>query len=250
VERASGDPLERDRQFAYLPAQRQALVNAGQPLIRVDTQKQELMGHFKNSGPAWGRAVPSGIYEPLRPQGTVSGGDAADTPPFAVDGLARRWKDTGQAAYPQAEHLLSLAEAGGSNRYRSRVFKPQLQAQLCDQLALAVTVCHYPPGCSKCNPIEHRLFSHLSLPWAGYPLRSWEVRLKYLRGTTTASGLQGQGALQPGEYPTGQRVSDAEMQSLSWERHAVCPAWNYTLRPRRDHFPEAGQASTDREVIH
>ena len=125
-----------------------------------------------------------------------------------------------------------MADAGGSNGYRPRVWKQQLQEQLSDQLGLAVTVCHYPTGCSKWNPIEHRLCSQISINWAGKPLRSYDLMLAYIRGTKTTTGLTVKACLQEGVYETGQRVSDAEMEKLNLERHAICPSWNYTIRPR------------------
>jgi hypothetical protein len=240
---------DRDQQFQYIAAQRQAFHTAGQPEISVDTKKKELIGAFKNGGRVWsqaatrvnahdfpqdaaGRAVPYGIYDLTHQRGTVYVGQSADTPRFAVDTLARWWVEEGQDAFPAARELLILADGGGSNSARSRVWKRQLQDQLCDRYGLTVTVCHYPPGCSKWNPIEHRLFGPISANWAGQPLLSWETMLGYLRGTTTETGLTVRAALHPDRYQTGERVSDAQMATLHLERHAVCPAWNYTLRPR------------------
>jgi hypothetical protein len=128
--------------------------------------------------------------------------------------------------------VLILADAGGSNGCRPRLWKQQVQERMCDRLGLTVTVCHYPTGCSKWNPIEHRLFSQISLNWAGKPLRTWETMLGYIRATTTATGLTVAACLLDGAFPTCQTVSDAEMNSLLLDRHAVCPTWNYTLRPR------------------
>ena len=222
---------------------------AGQPIISVAPKKKELIGDFKNAGRAWrrrpeqvnvhdfptdglGRAVPYGIYDLLRNQGAVYVGQSADTPAFAVDAIAHWWEDMGQYAFPGAAHLLVLADGGGSNSSRARVWKAQLQEQMCDRLGLEVTVCHYPPGCSKWNPIEHRLFSHISKNWEGTPLRDWDLLLGYLRGTQTEQGLRVEATLLPGAYATGQTVSDQVMASLNLERHTVCPQWNYTLRPR------------------
>jgi hypothetical protein len=240
---------DRDQQFQYIAAQRQAFHAAGQPGISVDTKKKELIGAFKNAGRVWsqaatvvnahdfrqdalGRAVPYGIYDLTHQRGTVYVGQSADTPRFAVDTLARWWVEEGQAAYPTARELLIVADGGGSNSARSRVWKQQVQAQLCDRYGLVVTVCHYPTGCSKWNPIEHRLFGLISANWAGQPLTSWDTMLGYLRGTMTETGLTVRATLHPDTYQTGERVSDAEMATLNLERHAVCPAWNYTLRPR------------------
>jgi hypothetical protein len=240
---------DRDRQFRYIADQRQAFSATGRPQISVDAKKKELIGRFKNGGRAWsraaevvnahdfrpdalGRAVPYGIYDLTRNRGTVYVGQSADTPRFAVELLARWWVDEGRAAFPAAGELLILADGGGSNSARSRVWKRQLQDQLCDRFGLTVTVCHYPTGCSKWNPIEHRLFGPISSNWAGRPLATWDTLLGYLRGTTTATGLTVRAALHAGTYRTGERVSDAELAALNLERHAVCPTWNYTLRPR------------------
>lgn len=240
---------DRQAQFRHLTEQVQGFVAAGQPIISVDTKKKELVGDFKNAGQAWcrqpeqvnvhdfpedglGRAVPYGIYDLTHNQGAVYVGQSADTPQFAVDAIAHWWEHQGRTAFPGAVRLLVLADAGGSNSYQARVWKAQLQEQVCDRLGLEVTVCHYPSGCSKWNPIEHRLFGPISKNWEGKPLRSWEALLGYLRGTHTEQGLQVAATLVPGAYPTGQTVPDAVMRTLHLERHAVCPKWNYTLRPR------------------
>jgi hypothetical protein len=243
---------DRQAQFTHLTGQIQEFVAAGQPIISVDTKKKELVGDFKNAGRAWcqqpepvnvhdfpadslGRAVPYGIYDLTRNQGAVYVGQSGDTPWFAVDAIAHWWQHTGRAAFPGTERLLILADAGGSNSSQARGWKAQLQEQLCDAFGLAVTVCHYPPGCSKWNPIEHRLFSHISKNWEGKPLRTWDLLLGYLRGTRTEQGLSVEATLLPGDYPTGRTVPDHVMQTLNLERHAICPQWNYTLRPRPPH---------------
>ena len=182
---------------------------------------------------ALGRAVPYGLYDLLHNRGTVYVGSSADTPQFAVEAIARWWDTEGCGAFPQADQLLILADAGGSNGCRPRQWKYQLQAQVSDRFGLTVTVCHYPTGCSKWNPIEHRLFSHISLNWAGKPLRTWDTMLGYIRGTTTTTGLEVHAFLHEGVYETGQSVSDADMHMLHLERHALCPNWNYTIRPHR-----------------
>ncbi len=242
---------DRDTQFAHIAAQRQAFTEASNPIISVDTKKKELIGNFKNAGARWsqeaeavnvhdflqeavGRAVPYGIYDVTHNRGTVSVGSSADTPQFAVDVLAHWWDTTGRTRYPQATKLLILADGGGSNASRSRVWKQQLQEQLCDGRGLTVTLCHYPPGCSKWNPVEHRLFGPISVNWAGCPLRTFATMLAYLRGTTTTTGLEVEAACHDGVYATGQGVSDAAMATLNLERSATCPVWNYTLRPRCD----------------
>jgi hypothetical protein len=257
---------DRDRQFRYIAEQRQVFREAGLPQISVDTKKKELIGQFKNVGQVWshtaeavnvhdfrpdalGRAVPYGIYDLTQNRGTVYVGQSADTPRFAVDLLARWWTDEGQSAYPDAGKLLILADGGGSNSARSRVWKQQLQEQLCEQHGLAVTVCHYPPGCSKWNPIEHRLFGPISQNWAGHPLATWDTMLGYAQGTTTTTGLTVRAALHDRTYQTGERVSDAEMATLKLTKHDVCPTWNYTLRPRSAPTPDSPVDNSSRELV-
>ena len=265
LEAGAGHP-DRDQQFQYIAEQRQAFRAAGLPQISVDTKKKELIGRFKHTGRVWsqaaaavnvhdfrqdalGRAVPYGIYDLTHNRGTVYVGQSADTPRFAVDLLARWWVDEGQTAYPAASALLILADGGGSNSARSRVWKQQLQAQLCDRYGLAVTVCHYPTGCSKWNPIEHRLFGPISLNWAGQPLATWETLLACLRGTRTETGLTVRAALHDDTYQTGERVSDAEMATLNLRRHDVCPTWNDTLRPRSPGLPDPAPDAGTRELV-
>ncbi len=264
---ARSDHPDRDDQFAHIAAQRQAFQAAGLPAISVDTKKKELIGNFKNAGRGWGReaeavnvhdfrddalgrAVPYGIYDVAANRGAVYVGESGDTPAFAVAAIVRWWEESGRATYPRATRLLILADGGGSNGHRPRLWKQQVQEHLCDRLRLTVTVCHYPTGCSKWNPIEHRLFGPISLNWAGRPLRTWETLLGYLRGTTTATGLRVEAALLAGDYPTGLTVSAAAMQALALERHAVCPTWNYTIRPRSatSDTPTMTEAAS-REVI-
>jgi hypothetical protein len=268
---ANSSHADRGEQFEYIAAQREAFGAAGLPIISVDTKKKELIGNFKNGGRAWskeaeavnvhdflqhalGRAVPYGIYDLTSNRGTVYVGASGDTAQFAVDAIARWWEAEGRASFPGARELLILADGGGSNGWLPRAWKQQLQAQLCDGLGLVVTVCHYPTGCSKWNPIEHRLFGPISVNWAGKPLRTWEAMLALIQGTRTSTGLEVSAFLQDGQYKTGQKVSDAEMKTLNLERHAICPNWNYTIRPR----PPGGLAvasqpsqepSEDREAI-
>jgi len=246
---AGNDHPDRDEQFRYIQTQKQTFQDAGLPMISVDTKKKELIGNFKNSGQVWckeaevvnvhdfpqdavGRAVPYGIYELSSNRGSIYVGTSADTPKFAVDVISSWWQDEGEASYPDADQLLILADSGGSNSYRSRVWKRQLQDQLSDRFGLKVTVCHYPTGCSRWNPVEYRLFSHISLNWLGKPLRTFDAMLAYIRGTTTTTGLTVKASLLEGVYEKGQGVSDAEMETLNLERHETCPNWNYTLRPR------------------
>ena len=176
-------------------------------------------------------------------------GASGETPAFAVAAITRWWAGPGREAYPQADHLLLLADGGGSTGYRPRLWKRQLQEQRCERLGLTVTVCHDPPGCAKWNPSEHRRFGPISLTWAGKPLRTWEARPGYIRAPTTTTGLAVDAERLEGVYPTGQRVSDAEMRTLRLDRHAVCPTWNYTLRPRAHSLPDPCAEPAKREVV-
>jgi len=213
-----------------------------------------LIGDFKNPGRRWcktadpvlvhdwpqdalGQAIPYGVYELTRNKGFVCVGDCFDTPRFAVDAIRDWWEYDGRRQFPKATRLLILADAGGSNSCRSRVWKAQLQEQLCDGCGLEVTVCHYPTGCSKWNPVEHRLFSYISLNWAGVPLRTFETVINYIAGTVTAAGLRVSALLKRGGNERGERVSDDEMRRLRLTPHAVCPVWNYTLAPRPTKSP-------------
>ena len=175
---------------------------------------------------------PHGLYDVAANVGAVYVGTSADTPAFAVTAIASWWESEGAPRYPQATRLLILCDAGGSNGCRPRAWKQQLQEQLSDRFGLEVTVCHYPTGCSKWNPIEYRLFSQISGNWAGKPLRTFETVLAYLRGTTTQKGLTVSASLLEGVYAIGQKVSNAVMQALNLHFHSVCPRWNYTLKPR------------------
>ncbi len=245
---ANGAHPERQQQFEVLESQKGIFQMAGWPIISVDTKKKELIGNFKNAGQAWCqeaeavnvhdfphdalvRAVPYGIYEVNGNRGSVYVGSSADTPEFAVAAIARWWEEEGRRRFPQAKKLLILADAGGSNGCRPRSFKQHLQEQVSDRYGLTVTVCHYPTGCSKWNPIEHRLFSQISLNWAGKPLRSLDTMLNAMRGTVTSTGLRVRAALLDGTYAKGQKVSDAQMQQLNIEHDSVCSQWNYTIRP-------------------
>ncbi len=246
---ASANHPHRNQQFEYIESQKHDFMLARLPVISIDSKKKELIGNFKNGGAAWvaqadyvnvhdfkqdavGKAVPYGIYDLTHQAGSIYVGQSSDTAEFAVDALTLWWRQSGQHCYPQAHHLLILADGGGSNGYRSHLWKQQVQTKLCDILGLTVTICHYPTGCSKWNPIEHRLFGPISLNWAGKPLRSWDLLLNYLRGTTTKSGLTVRAELVSGEYTKGQKVSSQELKALALERHPVCPEWNYTLVPR------------------
>lgn len=248
---------DRNTQFEQIQAQRQRFEAAKCPIISIDTKKKELIGNYKNAGRAWkeqpesvnaydfpqdalGKAIPYGIYDVLHNRGTVYVGSSADTPAFAVAALARWWEEEGQAAYQEAKEILVLADSGGSNGCRPRAWKQQLQEHFSDRYGLTVVVAHYPTGCSKWNPIEHRLFSQISQNWAGIPLRTFETVLNYIRGATTQTGLTVRASLLEGQYAKGQKVSDKQMQQLNIEMAPVCPRWNYTLRPRIQIPPEKG----------
>jgi hypothetical protein len=240
---------ERDQQFAYIHAQRVVHEQDGNPAISVDTKKKELVGNFKNAGRIWcqnaeevdahdfpqhavGRAVPYGIYDQRANRGTVYIGCSADTPTFAVENIAQWCRTELRERYPQARGLLIEADSGGSNGARWRVWKQQLQEQIADGLGLTITVCHYPSGTSKWNPIEHRLFSEISKTWAGCPLRSFELVQQYIANTTTQTGLRVRAHLVTTTYEKGIKVTDEELDMLNLQIHEICPQWNYTIRPR------------------
>lgn len=238
----------RDEQFRYLEDQKQAFLERGWPIIHVDTKKRELIGLFKNPGAVWcrdphrvnvydfrslakGIAIPYGIYDPVRNVGYVFVGTSADTSEFAVDGIVWWWQMYGRVDYPGAPELLILADGGGSNGYRPRLWKYSLQHSLTNVLGLAVTVCHYPTGASKWNWVEHRLFSAISANWAGEPLTSYETMLNLLNATTTQKGLVVKATLTDKQYATGIKISDEQMKNLNLHQHDTLPHWNYTIKP-------------------
>jgi hypothetical protein len=242
-------PADRDAQFVYLKQQREQFLQAGQPVLSVDTKKKELLGDFKNAGQVWnqeaervnvhdfpsqalGKVVPYGLYDMTYNLGTVYVGASADTAEFAVDNLAHWWEHERAARFPEATQLLLHADCGGSNGTRCKLWKQQLQEKLADRFGIEVTVCHYPTGCSKWNPIEHRLFSEISKTWAGCPLRDFDIVLKYLRDTTTQTGLRVSAHLVTQMYQKGLEVADEVMAALNITYHTVCPQWNYTIRPQ------------------
>ena len=243
---------DRDQQFRYL----ETLVNEfgaeGLPILSVDSKKKELIGNFANAGATWRpaadevnahdfltdalyRGVPYGVYDVLANMGHVVVGTSADTPQFAAEAVARWWSRIGCHRYRGAGELLLLADSGGSNGYRPRLWKKCLQELVADRYGLDVTVCHYPTGASKWNPVEHRLFGPMSVNWAGVPLRTPAVMLGFIRGTTTATGLVVTAEWWERKYVKGVAVSDATMQELNIEHHDICPRWNYTITPRNFH---------------
>lgn len=243
-------PPERDRQFRYINRQVKRFLDRGEPVISVDTKKKERVGNFKNAGQTWrpqgrpaevnvhdfphlgkGTAVPYGTYDVERNTGFVNVGISSDTAEFAVESLRRWWKLDGRHHYPRAKALLICADSGGSNASRSRSWKYHLQ-QFADEFGLSVTVCHYPPGTSKWNKIEHRMFSFISINWKGKPLVSYEAVVNLIGGTRTRTGLRIKARLDPRPYQKGLKISDEQMERIHIEVHAVHPHWNYTISPR------------------
>jgi hypothetical protein len=241
---------DRDGQFRYINEQVKGYQGTADPVISVDTKKKELVGEFSNAGRQWrpkgqpaatlvhdfpddavGKAVPYGIYDITANAGWVNVGTDHDTAAFAVESVRRWWRSAGQADYPQARRLLITADAGGSNGYRTRAWKAGLAA-LAVETGLEVTVCHFPPGTSKWNKVEHRLFSRITMNWRGRPLASHEVVVNTIAATTTSTGLKVRAELDDGEYATGVQVTDAQMKALPLERHDWHGDWNYTLHPR------------------
>jgi transposase len=240
---------DRDAQFRCISTQARAHQDAGDPVISVDTKKKELIGEFANAGRDWrpkgepaavrthdfpgdsaGKAIPYGIYDVTADAGWVNAGTDHDTAAFAVESIRRWWDAVGQASYPAARRLLITADAGGSNGYRTRAWKTGLAA-LAAGTGLQITVCHFPPGTSKWNKIEHRLFSHITMNWRGRPLTSHDVVINSIAATTTRTGLTVDARLDDGTYPTGVKVSNAQMAALPISRHPFHGDWNYTLHP-------------------
>lgn len=247
VSRGSG--ADRDEQFQYIAEQRTHFAACGLPIVSIDAKKKELVGNFKNAGTTWrqtpelvsdhdfrsdaaGMATPFGIYDVGANRGAVFVGTSHDTPAFAAENVVRWWEIEGRDRYPGVTELLVLADGGGSNGPRLRAFKHALQTRLCDAYGVRVTLCHYPAGASKWNPIEHRLFSEISKNWAGCPLRSYQTILNYISSTTTQTGLRVTAHLVDQEYLTGEKISDAMMATLHVDRHTTQPLRNYTIHPR------------------
>ena len=241
---------DRDAQFQHINDTATAFQERGQPVVSVDTKKKELVGNFANGGQEWhgvgapelvrmhdfpdkelGKATPYGIYDLLFNEGWVSVGIDHDTAAFAVATLARWWKEMGQARYPEATELMITADGGGSNGYRVRQWKVELQ-EFADRSGLTITVCHFPPGTSKWNKIEHRLFSAITKNWRGKPLTCLATIVSLIAKTCTTTGLRVRAALDEASYPTGRKVTPAEMAALRLEPADFHGEWNYTLRPR------------------
>jgi hypothetical protein len=240
----------RDAQFRYLNRQVKSFRRAGDPVISVDTKKKELVGAFKNAGRRWlpqgkadrvsvhdfphigeGKAIPYGAYDIARNRAVVNVGITHDTAEFAAESIRRWWRLDGKRHYRAATRLLICADSGGSNGARTRAWKLYLQA-LSDETGMAITVCHYPPGTSKWNKIEHRLFSFISLNWKGKPLINFETVVNLIGGTRTSTGLKVKAVLDTNQYDTGVEVSKDDIDQLRLKRHKLHPDWNYTLLPR------------------
>ena len=243
---------DRNAQFEHINTTAAAFLRDGQPVISVDTKKKELVGDFKNAGQEWqptgtpepvrvhdfpgdavGKAIPYGVYDMARNEAWVSVGRDHDTPAFAVASIRQWWTMMGRRAYPQATALFITADAGGSNAYRSRAWKAGLQ-QLADDLRLCIHVSHFPPGTSKWNKIEHRLFCHITHNWRGRPLRTFETVVALIGHTRTATGLRVKAKLDKRRYATGVVVTRTEMQGLALHPHPFHGDWNYELRTRRN----------------
>ena len=240
---------DRNAQFGYINEQVRRHLRRGEPVVSVDAKKKELIGNYKNSGTEWrqakspravntydfidkqlGKAIPYGVYDVRLNRGFVSVGTDADTAAFAVATLRSWWEVEGAKAYPRARRLLICADAGGSNGYRVRLWKTEL-ARFADDEGISVTVCHFPPGTSKWNKIEHRLFSAISTNWKGQPLTSHEVVVNLIGATTNRGGLTVKAQLDRSNYPTKVKVAKKEVDSLPIKPHDFHGEWNYTLRP-------------------
>ena len=244
------DHPDRNAQFRYINTQVKRVLARQTPVISVDTKKKELLGNYENAGRQWlpakepikvqghdfpepdvPRAYPYGVYDLERNRGFVNVGTDHDTGAFAVASIRGWWRHEGRRLYPEAKEVLITADAGGSNGSRLRLWKLELQ-KLADETGLSLSVCHFPPGTSKWNKIEHRLFSFISSNWRGQPLRDYETVVKLISRTTTATGLRVTCRLDRRKYPTGRKVSDQEMKGVNLERHKFHGDWNYTIHPR------------------
>jgi hypothetical protein len=243
---------DRDAQFRHINSEVKSCLRSGDPVISVDTKKKELVGAFRNAGRTWrprgepaeafthdfphlgrGKAIPYGTYDVAKDRALVNVGVTHDTAEFAVESIRRWWKMLGRRTYPQASRLLICADAGGSNGNRLRSWKLNLQ-ELANELGLPITVSHYPPGTSKWNKIEHRLFSFISMNWKGIPLVSYQTVVNLIGGTRTRSGLKVKAMLDTRHYQPGRKVSSREMRELHLTGHSFHPDWNYTLSPQTD----------------
>jgi Rhodopirellula transposase DDE domain len=250
VKRLAGKPHpHRDRQYRFIQRAKALFRRHGDPVISVDAKKTELVGNFKNAGECWcvvpeevnmydfpsdatGKATPYGMDDQVANHAYVVVGMSAVTAAFAVACIRRWWATYGRERYPDSHHIMIECDGGGCNGHRPRLWKHELQ-QLSDDTGLSITVCHYPSGASKWNPIEHRVFSQISSNWAGYPLRSLRRILGFIRGTATETGLTVDADVDPRTYEKGIKISDQEMRTLNLTRRRLCPNLNYTIRPRQ-----------------
>lgn len=242
---------DRNAQFEHINAMASRFLRRGQPVVSVDTKKKELVGDFRNSGKEWqpkgvpelvlvhdfpgdavGKAIPYGVYDMARDEAYVSVGRDHDTPAFAVASIRRWWVTMGRPAYPAAKELFITADSGGSNGYRARAWKLELQ-KFSDRFGLRVRVSHFPPGTSKWNKIEHRLFCRITVNWRGKPLRTYETVVQLIANTRTKAGLRVKAELDTKQCPTGIEVTDDQFKALSLRRHQFHGEWNYELQPRR-----------------
>jgi hypothetical protein len=240
----------RDKQFRYINRLVKASIKAGDPVISVDTKKKELVGEFRNAGRTWrpqgeplavnmhdfphlgrGKAIPYGAYDIARNRAVVNVGMSHDTGEFAVESIRRWWRLDGRRIYRDSRKLLICADSGGSNGHKLRAWKLGLQS-LADEIAMAITVCHYPPGTSKWNKIEHRLFSFISINWRGRPLVNYETVVNLIGATKTRTGLRVKAALDTGTYHTGVKIDNEAMREVRLRRHKLHPDWNYTIDQR------------------
>jgi len=255
---------DRNAQFEYISARVKAFQRRGAPVISVDAKKKELVGDFKNAGREWspkgrppqvrvhdfedeelGKALPYGVYDVGANEGWVSVGVTHDTPAFALATIRMWWLEMGVARYPKAEELLIIADSGGSNSARARLWKVELQ-RLADETGLRIAVSHLPPGTSKWNKIEHRMFCHITRNWRGRPLESREVIVNLIGKTTTTKGLHIEARIDTANYPTGFKVSDADMKELSLQREEFHGEWNYMLLPKAETSSNSSQTTKNR----
>ena len=242
-------PPTRDEQFRYINACVKKFVATGDPVLSIDCKKKERVGEFKNSGKNWrkrgdprdvnvydfpslgaGPAIPYGIYDVQQNDGLVNVGVSHETAEFAVESIRQWWRRVGRRRYPEAKRILLCADGGGSNSSRNRAWKVYLQ-EFADETGLSITVSHYPPGTSKWNKIEHRMFSFISMNWRGEPLVSYETVVYLIGSTSTEKGLHIKARLDTRNYTKGRKVSDDEIEAVRLKRHARLPQWNYTIKP-------------------
>lgn len=242
---------DRDKQFNHINATAESCLERGVPVISVDTKKKELVGNFKNGGREWqpegepelvdvhdfphqaiGKAIPYGVYDIGANDGFVSVGVDHDTPKFAVTSIEAWWKQVGVARYPKAKEIFITADAGGSNGYRSHVWKFELQ-RLADQLGIVINVSHFPPGTSKWNKVEHRLFSFISINWRGRPLRTYETVVSLIANTTNRGGLVVRARLDKRRYALGKKIAKKDLAAINIEPHSWHGDWNYAIKPRK-----------------